>query len=654
MFAELMKLRELSRLLRMERFEEVLAAAGDPRIRGHRRAREAAESARRALLDRARSRLERGEPLQARDDVQRLLDSDPGDDAARRLEEELQRALKTRDAEARRRAAARMQARRLSSRGELTMAAERLQGSGEPGEETSGLARDVERRREARDRLRRDLEEALEAGRPQAAGEAFRALIRDSSVAHKAGEDGARVLGAFVERGSAGEAAEMLLAAREAGLVLPAGSCDPAARLLVEAAGRKLRAGVPEEARRLLEPFPLESPSDARAQELLQGLEDLQAAGRLLEEGELELAEELARNAEEVCGVPQAGRLAQQATQARKRCAEVLEEARGLLGSGQVLRAREVLVACMGQEPCARGLRTLFEAVERRDKRDAESLARARSSLERGAPGEALSVLVELVARRPDLPEAPGLLLDAERRIREARRREIRAELAAARRPAPRDRWPEPVEIPPGRPFVLRVEERGDWMAHPGRDLVIGNRMGGQADLPVLAAIGTRHARLMRSPGPGSGVRYQVEPLAGKSVRRNQRPLRRAEELHDGDVLDLGGVVTARFYRPVPDNHTAVLELEGDFTVHGCSRVLLLAESGDAGAVVIGPGPAAHVSLGPDRDRLELLREDDGPLVARCPYGVALDGDELRPQVRVRAGVRLHTMDVDLFVDPVP
>ena len=49
MFSELIKLRELSRLLRKRRYLEVLSLARDPAIRDHRKAVVSAEKARRAL-----------------------------------------------------------------------------------------------------------------------------------------------------------------------------------------------------------------------------------------------------------------------------------------------------------------------------------------------------------------------------------------------------------------------------------------------------------------------------------------------------------------------------------------------------------------------------------------------------------------------------
>lgn len=127
--------------------------------------------------------------------------------------------------------------------------------------------------------------------------------------------------------------------------------------------------------------------------------------------------------------------------------------------------------------------------------------------------------------------------------------------------------------------------------------------------------------------------------------------------LEDGDVIGLGTALTLVFRRPVRGSATAVLELSGDFTVHGCRRILLFSESGRAGSVVLGPGPEAHVPLPPDRERVELLRgeagESDGILLARCPRGVAVAAGEERPQVRVRSGVPIRAGSLGFFVDPV-
>lgn len=207
-----------------------------------------------------------------------------------------------------------------------------------------------------------------------------------------------------------------------------------------------------------------------------------------------------------------------------------------------------------------------------------------------------------------------------------------------------------------GLPFILRVEERGDWFVHPGQSVLIGNATGHVADLPVLAAVGSRHARIERI-GDGIDARYRVVPIPGRKVTKNRRKIEDLAVLEDGDVIVLGSSLTVVFRRPVAASATAVLELGGDFTVHGCRKVLLFSEAGRTGSVVLGPGPETHVSLPPDGERVEVLRGESGEtaglLLARCPRGVAVADDEERPQVRVQPGVLIRAGRLGFFVDPV-
>ncbi|NRA95544.1 MAG: hypothetical protein HRU14_04975 [Planctomycetes bacterium] len=218
------------------------------------------------------------------------------------------------------------------------------------------------------------------------------------------------------------------------------------------------------------------------------------------------------------------------------------------------------------------------------------------------------------------------------------------------------DELPGPRTFSRGLPFILRVEERGDWFVHPGRSLLIGNATRRAADLPVLAAVGSRHARIERIMD-GHSVHYRVVPLPGHEVTKNRRKVMDLALLEDGDAIGLGTSLRLVFRRPVPTSATAVLELGGDFTVHGCRRVLLFSEAGRAGSIVIGPGPETHVSIPPDGERVELLRgesgETEGVLLARCPRGVAVADGEERPQVRVQDGVPIRSGRLGFFVDPV-
>ena len=73
MFGELIKLRELGRLLRQKRYEAALDLAREPAIREHRKAQDAAESARKAIVERAEQYRQEGRHDMALKDVRRLI-----------------------------------------------------------------------------------------------------------------------------------------------------------------------------------------------------------------------------------------------------------------------------------------------------------------------------------------------------------------------------------------------------------------------------------------------------------------------------------------------------------------------------------------------------------------------------------------------------
>jgi hypothetical protein len=140
-------------------------------------------------------------------------------------------------------------------------------------------------------------------------------------------------------------------------------------------------------------------------------------------------------------------------------------------------------------------------------------------------------------------------------------------------------------------------------------------------------------------------------------VLRNQNPITGFVELRHGDLLTLGEVLELRYLKPLSDNGTSLLEIEGSREVLGCRRILLLGGTGRAQGIVIGPGPEAHISLPMGAPRVELFRECADPespvWIARSPRGVALASGPERPQVRVTPGEAVKASALTfLLADP--
>lgn len=693
MFGELIKLRELGRLLRKRRHLEVLALARDPAIRDHRKAVVAAEKARAALLRDAEELKDRGEIAEAFQKVRAIL-QDTEDPAIRRLEGELRQAMGEREAERHALDAEVRRARGVAEAGDVQRALARLEPLAADHAGAREAVRDIKRRESERkdnlDRARAALDQKeladardaiVELRRRGAEPEMIASLHADLLKLVIKSDDTDQLAFALTDTKGVCAGDEAFRTARK-----------KAASQFVTRIEKALKSGELDPATRWLATFPLGTSDDETALGWARALRVLERARRMDREGDQELARRLGEEARDALPPsPALKEFLDGLAQRQKSAKGPLAEARRAIAEGRLIVGRKALVELLDAQPGHREALDLLDTLENQDREDRDALHKARQQMDaQSVPAleEARRLLTGLSARRPDLDEVPVLLQDVERRTREARlaalNDESRLLSVHADRPgaATRSTVRGPIEPPaaPGRPglrpvvfkslgevqgsegnlarglpFVLRVEEHGDCFVHPGASVLIGNATRGVADLPILAAIGSRHARIERQ-GDGGSAKYRLVPVPGRKVTRNRRTVRSHAELSHGDVIGLGPTLTITFLRPVAGSATALLELGGDFTVKGCRRVLLFAETGRAGSIVVGPGPHAHVPMAPDHERVELLRgtsgDSQGVLLARSPRGIAVGDGSDRPQVRVRPGLPLRAGRVGLFVDP--
>lgn len=208
----------------------------------------------------------------------------------------------------------------------------------------------------------------------------------------------------------------------------------------------------------------------------------------------------------------------------------------------------------------------------------------------------------------------------------------------------------------PGTPFILRVEERGDWLVLSSDVVAIGSAQAGEADLPIMAAIGRRHLLIERVVATEpNGVTYRAIPDRERSCSKNGQPFSMPVGLNHGDRLGLGPSLSCVWLRPVAKSPNAGLELPASFPAHGCRKIVLARMQDRESALVVGPAPEAHVGLASESDRLELYwsRDDLGApiLLARAPTGVSFAGGPERPQVRVEGPGELRTRTNRIFLD---
>lgn len=172
---------------------------------------------------------------------------------------------------------------------------------------------------------------------------------------------------------------------------------------------------------------------------------------------------------------------------------------------------------------------------------------------------------------------------------------------------------PEPAQAGPR--FLLWVDGVGGYLVCEADEVTLGQPVPhSQVDVPILADISRRHARIRRD-----GESYLIEPL--RPVRLDGRAIEGVTSLVDGALIELGHGARLRFRRPHPLSATARLEFVSHHrTQPPVDAVILLAES-----CVLGPGADSHVSCPEWSGDVVLYRQGDA-LFCRAPGRFQIDG----------------------------
>jgi hypothetical protein len=180
---------------------------------------------------------------------------------------------------------------------------------------------------------------------------------------------------------------------------------------------------------------------------------------------------------------------------------------------------------------------------------------------------------------------------------------------------------PEPVPVDPGldpcplRSFMLWVDGVGGYLVCTRPQVVIGRAVEqSEVDIPIQADIRRRHLRIKRSANG-----YLAEPL--DSDRANPVSRVKTSVLADGEELDLGGGVVARFSMPHPLGCSARIDLTSRHRTDPWSDAILLL--GDA--LMIGPFDSHHVRSPRLAGELLLFRRGS-EIVLRAPGEYERDG----------------------------
>jgi hypothetical protein len=183
-----------------------------------------------------------------------------------------------------------------------------------------------------------------------------------------------------------------------------------------------------------------------------------------------------------------------------------------------------------------------------------------------------------------------------------------------------------------------------------GDSLVIGNVRDGRADLPVLAAIAGRHARIQRRLSFHGGMQDSILAEAGEVKVGGERTANR--RLCSGDRMHLGPNLQLQYSMPSARSLTASLLLLGGFQVAGTDRVLLLKDRGRDGRILIGSAKDAHVTVAGARAEVEVFAHKTGQVRVNCADGGTIDGRQFRGEHPVDAGAMVVAGGVSFVLFP--
>jgi len=163
--------------------------------------------------------------------------------------------------------------------------------------------------------------------------------------------------------------------------------------------------------------------------------------------------------------------------------------------------------------------------------------------------------------------------------------------------------------------FFLWIDAVGGYWVCLGEQVVLGQAGPSRtADVPILADLSPRHARVCRDGGG-----YLIE--AFREVRVDGRKVDRLAALSRRNVIQLGGSVRLVFRRPHPLSATARLDFSSRHrTQPSVDAVLLMAET-----CVLGPKPYSHV-LCPDWPTDVILYRHEDALYCRSRGVLEIDG----------------------------
>jgi tetratricopeptide (TPR) repeat protein len=191
-----------------------------------------------------------------------------------------------------------------------------------------------------------------------------------------------------------------------------------------------------------------------------------------------------------------------------------------------------------------------------------------------------------------------------------------------------------------GERFLLWVDGVGGYLVSLANEVVLGQAApGNRVDIPILADISRRHAKIRRD-----GEGYTIEPL--HNLRLNGQEIRENSLLSDGDEIDLGSGVRFRFRRPHALSGSARLDLISRHrTQPYADSILLMAES-----CVLGPRWQNHVVCPEWEADVVLYRQDD-ELFCRAMEAIEIDGELCDGRGRLNSNSHVAGSDFSMSLE---
>ncbi|MBC8355756.1 MAG: FHA domain-containing protein [Planctomycetes bacterium] len=191
-----------------------------------------------------------------------------------------------------------------------------------------------------------------------------------------------------------------------------------------------------------------------------------------------------------------------------------------------------------------------------------------------------------------------------------------------------------------GDRFLLWVDGVGGYLVSLASEIVLGQAApGNRVDIPILADISRRHAKIRRD-----GEGYTIEPL--HVLRLNGQAIQTRAILSDGDEIELGSGVRFRFRRPHALSASARLDVVSRHrTQPYADSILLMAES-----CVLGPRWQNHVVCPEWEADVVLYRQDD-ELYCRAMDAIEIDGELCDGRGRLNSNSHVAGSDFSMSLE---